>query len=488
MSSSDPAHGFVKDEDFVFSGDQIKDWFRLDRVVTRWSKKKYHKQGPQLWNDSAVPIDQQTVAAVAQDTYGTILKVDGFKEATAYYEWNHFWTVAYQQQWRADAIEGIKDFVESKSTGKAVKLLTELEEDKWPALRAIMMRKFAKTTPRQVKAMENEYIAGLPKSAGAAPFPKGIDIEMKLFDLEQHKLTLWLICPEERRDTYYHAKDATLVRIILNHVNSDYMPDLNRVIDLHKVERRRLGLAVPADAAAENYDDEWLPDYEVIKTCLEATYETLQKDSTVGKQSLPTMGMAEHGGRNGRKGQACWRCGAPGQRMGHEGCTNPTGIHQSAPAHAKQKHAEGILNTNHSPGSKPKPKGDKSTQACRFFKRGHCRFGEKCRFKHEGGGGGGNQVHQMSTAILQSMQQRLKAASKKNRGQQASTKKAKQESKKNIEICMCDMLLRFKYTATRAQPGPLGYHLGTYDQSSWGIFKDIALFYIFFTLREARFC
>ena len=58
------------------------------------------------------------------------------------------------------------------------------------------------------------------------------------------------------------------------------MPDLNRVIDLHKVERRRLGLAVPADAAAENYDDEWLPDYEVIKTCLEATYETLRQKIT----------------------------------------------------------------------------------------------------------------------------------------------------------------------------------------------------------------
>ena len=103
----------------------VKEWFRLDRVVTRWSKKKFHKQGPQLWNDSAVPIDQQTVASVAQDTYATILKVEGFKEATAYYEWPHFWTVSYQEQWRADAIESLEDFVESKSTGKAVKLLTE---------------------------------------------------------------------------------------------------------------------------------------------------------------------------------------------------------------------------------------------------------------------------------------------------------------------------------------------------------------------------
>ena len=67
-------------------------------------------------------------------------------------------------------------------------------------------------------------------------------------------------------------------------------------------------------------------------------------------------------------------------------------------------------------------------------------------------------------------------------------KKPKHKSKRNIEICMWEMLLRFHNTATRAQPDPWSYHLGPYGQSSRVIFKDIALFCIFFTLREAKFC
>ena len=53
---------------------------------------------------------------------------------------------------------------------------------------------------------------------------------------------------------------------------------------------------------------------------------------------------------------------------------------------------------------------------------------------------------------------------------------------------MCGVLLRFQYTATRAQLDLWSYHLGPYDKSGRGIFKDIALFCIFFTLREAKFC
>ena len=47
---------------------------------------------------------------------------------------------------------------------------------------------------------------------------------------------------------------------------------------------------------------------------------------------------------------------------------------------------------------------------------------------------------------------------------------------------MCGMLLRFNYTAIRAQPDPWSYHLGSYGKSSRVIFKDIAFFCIFFTL------
>ena len=131
MTTPSTTSAFIKDEDFTFSGDDIKQWFRFDRIIARRSKKLFHKQGPKLWNNSAVEIDAQSVQAVAHDTYDGILKVKGIKEATANWEWDYFWTVQYQQQWRADAVEAWKDYVESKCTGKAAKMIAELTEDKW---------------------------------------------------------------------------------------------------------------------------------------------------------------------------------------------------------------------------------------------------------------------------------------------------------------------------------------------------------------------
>ena len=65
---------------------------------------------------------------------------------------------------------------------------------------------------------------------------------------------------------------------------------------------------------------------------------------------------------------------------------------------------------------------------------------------------------------------------------------------KNYAVCYwtCNLLQLLNRsqpvhtTATRAQPDPWSYHFGPYCQSSRVIFKDIALFCIFFTLREAQ--
>ena len=119
MASPKRTPNFTADEDFSFSGENITDWFRFDRIITRRSKKLFHKQGPQFWNNSAVAIDANSVQAIASDTYDGLIKIKGLKEANACWEWDYFWTVSYQQQWRKDAIDELKDYVESRCTGKA---------------------------------------------------------------------------------------------------------------------------------------------------------------------------------------------------------------------------------------------------------------------------------------------------------------------------------------------------------------------------------
>ena len=54
------------------------------------TKKMLHKQGPQLWNDSAVAIDANSVHAIASDTHDGLIKVKSLKEANACWEWDYF--------------------------------------------------------------------------------------------------------------------------------------------------------------------------------------------------------------------------------------------------------------------------------------------------------------------------------------------------------------------------------------------------------------
>ena len=40
--------------DIVFSGKRVEDWFRFDRQVLRWVRKKYGKPGERLWMETAI--------------------------------------------------------------------------------------------------------------------------------------------------------------------------------------------------------------------------------------------------------------------------------------------------------------------------------------------------------------------------------------------------------------------------------------------------
>ena len=327
--------------DFAYDGENISEWFRFDRQVLRQAKKLYGKYGDKLWNGTTMPIDSQSVDSIAQDTYDVILKNDGIREANSNWEWDWFWTVQYQRTWREDALETIVLYVESRCTGKAFKFITELTSDKWPDLRALMQREFARATPAKIKQMEQAFTSGLPSTPGAQAFPPGVDIRAKNYALEQARLTLWLICPDHLRPDYYHGKESTLVRIVINHANSDYMPDLNRVLSMHKLKQELDGAAVPDNMAIESYSDEWLPSWTVVKETLEQTYEALGKDKKQTTTMLPSMNISANARHNKRQPGPCWRCGGP-HRMGDDACTNPNGIHESAPEHIRKMHADGI--------------------------------------------------------------------------------------------------------------------------------------------------
>ena len=52
----------------IFSGSKVEEWFKFDRQVLRWVRRKHGEGGVKLWNESTTAIDPQSVNAIAQDT------------------------------------------------------------------------------------------------------------------------------------------------------------------------------------------------------------------------------------------------------------------------------------------------------------------------------------------------------------------------------------------------------------------------------------
>ena len=68
-----------KTNDIVFSWKKVEDWFKFDRQVLRYVRKKYGKVGEQLWLETATVIDDNSFSAIAQDTYSDLVNQLGNK-------------------------------------------------------------------------------------------------------------------------------------------------------------------------------------------------------------------------------------------------------------------------------------------------------------------------------------------------------------------------------------------------------------------------
>jgi len=49
----------------VFDGSKVEEWFRFDRQVLRYCRKKIGEVGQKLWMQTAVEIDSNSVDAIA---------------------------------------------------------------------------------------------------------------------------------------------------------------------------------------------------------------------------------------------------------------------------------------------------------------------------------------------------------------------------------------------------------------------------------------
>ena len=156
------------------------------------------------------------------------------------------------------------------------------------------------------------FDAGMPDKPGGKPFPKGIDIEAKLQSLKSESVELTRMCPVENRGEYEYAKEKTLVKMIIKHLQqTEYARTIRELLQEMKVERmvqRRIEGGGNANDVDEvdiddwehrNYKDSWLQSFERLKTKLISHYKERKFQSGQekgGKQcKVPTFyGKQDH--------------------------------------------------------------------------------------------------------------------------------------------------------------------------------------------------
>jgi hypothetical protein len=207
------------------------------------------------------------------------------------------------------------------------------------------------------------------------------------------------------------------------------------------------------DNTRRNYETEWLPRYVELRTELIREYnlmkrrrdeEAMVSNKAPGHPTLPLQGFEQPG----LKALTCYGCGEAGHRRGDAKCAaGPKDVWSGAPDSFKE-----FVKKRGSEFPKKKFNGDKREGAkqrnvkpedvergiCFNFSRGngYCKYGDACKFKHEGpkGGGGGGK---RKTALIAP-----KGTPKK---------KDKGKKKKAVKSCFTEGIVRMKLEARKAK-------------------------------------
>ena len=414
-------------------------WNEFEKSIARYFRMKFGSEiGNQLWRNELPIIDGDEAIGRAefkehcQEVLEAIANHSPQKYAIFKPQNSGFWEVAWHIKWRQKEWARMIDVVSMRCRGQALLTIEELAPDNYAHLRRHLIKHYGGAS-EDVRQRELHFDAGMPDKPGGKPFPKGIDIEAKLQSLKSESVELTRMCPLENRGEYEYAKEKTLVKMIIKHLQqTEYAKTIKELLQEMKVERmvkRRIEGGGNANDPDEvdiddwehrNYKDSWLPSFERLKTKLishykERKFQSNQERGGDNSRSLPSMvnkiidgtvkvmlapafglkpkGRNEKSKNNGKgkrersksrdgKGKGgvdpepkCWACGLIGHRSTDSICkAEPGTIHESAPKRARFDPKS----------NKDNGKNRTSKPICKFYQdTGKCKFGAKCRFVHD---------------------------------------------------------------------------------------------------------
>ena len=409
----------VEKDEMLFRGYEGRISFDMfDKHMARYMRMKYGTTiGNALWKDDMPELEgngrltNPQFKIHCQEILDSISLHNASRAKLLGADGNEFWTREWQKKWRTEQWERLHDVITMKCRGQAALCMDELDITEGNSTRKHLLKHFGGAS-EDVKFRERRFEQGMPKHAGAQPFPKGIDIEAKMRQLRQESMALRKMCPAENRDTYEYGKEKTLVKIIMKHIQvTEYKHPLKELMLEMKLERmvnRRANAGanqavVDDDADVDdweyrNYKDDWVPSFERLRLKLMSYYkekkfqsggssETRPEgksipsylidkyvDDKINALFAPGYGQQPTNTKFNKNNKlTCWSCGKEGHKRGDSVCNNRSDdVHKNAPIRAKRR-------ASYMNGMKLRPKN----QICKFYQdTGKCRFGAKCKFAH----------------------------------------------------------------------------------------------------------
>ena len=449
----------------------------FDKMIARWCRKQYGTiLGNQLWENSLPDVQGLHGSywnEYCESVWDVINDKDSHKAKGLWEVSSGFWNKEWHLKWRTKQYDKLFDKVEASVEHSASLEVANLGMSKAHELRAHLFKQFG-GAGEDIQARQERFEAGMPKNAGGIAFPAGTDVVEKLRELEAERVALYTLCPASRRVNYEYGKKSTLVKIVLRHLRPTAYNDCIKALLSEIKMRLEFKASIPvwndltekyetlptAAQATEdwdyrNYHEDWLPEWEALKSKLVSVYKEKQFQTPGGKgssSSLPSMYMyagSEHqqqtpsmfmpgGGMNPKV--RCFGCGAHGHRKGDPGCpAGPEDWHDCCPPKflekakkGKKKGVDGLSNQKKSDG------------VCWSFRdTGKCKYGPTCKFKHERGG----QTPTKKVNLTKSEKKKSKRNAVKALTMKVK-KKAKQEGKELDDNELADFIASCCYVRT----------------------------------------
>jgi len=263
-------------------GGKEEEWDSFDRRMMRYMRKKLDSFGEKLWTGEIVdiaPLEKKKFGDYVLEVYKA-LRITQPREAKELIKKNSdFFKKAWHEQWLARQANLMVDHIEDHAVGQAEVEVVNYSGDK-KMIRLHLYKQFGAGSGGDIHSQELEYEKGMPDGNGVA-FRPGMDITVKLRQLEGRKIYFWKMCEPAKRKKYVFCQETKLVRIVLEHINDDYKTCVDRLLDYVKVKKlvdaSSKGKASSSftdlpNSLDRSFNDDWLPSWANLQACLIEEY------------------------------------------------------------------------------------------------------------------------------------------------------------------------------------------------------------------------